>query len=643
MPNQGFYSQRVGGSPRGLSWRQEGWPRGQNSYAEDNEVRDTEWYKARNVEIIGRSSVRLSRRGHSSFAEISGGTSFNGWGVYKNPKTDSNMLIVQHTGRVYKVTTAGVVSEIDNTKTWDTSAKMRGVLLREWFYFGNGVDYMAKTDGDSITEWNLVAEPENLSLSVTSTADDDTSYAYVVTAVTAQGETGISNEEEVFAPKTLDFDAGDYIDLTWDRGTDADILGYNIYKSVNGRTLLLLSYVDQLTSGATMTYRDDGAEQMSLIYEAPEFNTTGGVKGNIFAKYANSLFISGNPEEPDTFFYGGTGANWESFSPTYNGGWVRVGRGDGEKITAMIGFEDFLFVFKESSIWKFYFGSDGSPTLVAVIPQYGTASPDTVWRMEKDVVFFGSDGRIRILGYEPNQLNVIRTSDISNRIQPDIDVLSKTNMEDFFGAFYEQKFILCDGEVAYPYDRRYIAFLGEWTNYGFDRFITWDKGTGQPLLFGAESGSGKLMQLLTDNTWDDDGENIESWIRFKRIDGGTDNLKYFYNTKFKLKLPKGQVQFITYKDGSSLVDDTAISFASGSGIGEYMFDEFMFDEGTAVGDIPDAVNYVNIELEFEAKSYYHQINITSNDNNHAVVQTMSGYFEFEDKDYHDEDEIIIKR
>lgn len=641
MPNAGYYAQRVGGAPKRIPWQQDGWNRGQNSYAEDNEVRDVEWYKARNIEIVGRSTLRLPRRGGNVFATIVGSTTFNGWGIYKNPKTSANSLIVQDSGRVYRVDTAGNVTEIDPSKTWNTTAKMRGVLLREWFYFGNGIDYMAKTDGSTVVRWNLVDAPENLAYSVTSSATDDTLYAYVVTAVTDQGETDISNEVSFYAPKNLDPDAGDYIDFTWDKNAEADVVGYNIYKSVNGRTLLLLTFIEQPAASGSVTYRDDGAEVTSLIFEAPDFNTTGGIKGNIFAKYANTLFVAGNLEEPDTFFYGGTGVNWESFSPTYNGGWIRVGRGDGERVTAMIGFEDFLFVFKENSVWKFFFGGDGSPTLVAVIPQYGTSSPDTVWRMEKDVVFLGSDGRFRVLGYEPNQLNVIRTTDISNRIQPELDALSKANWDNFFGVFFEQKFIVCNGSKAFPYDRRYLGFLGEWTGYDYHRFIVWDKGTGQPKLFGASKSNGEIHQLLVDNTYSDAGDRpIETYVRFKRIDGGNDNLKYFFHTKFKFKYPKGRINLLTYKDGSVLFDNTAIPFDTGSGVDEYMFDEAMFDEGLPITSTEDSVRLIIKELEFESYSYYHQISILADDSNHTLIQSMSGLYETEDIDNWRDEKVI---
>lgn len=626
----GLYQQRMGPSPNARAWKYEGWKRGANAFAEDNEIRDDEFYEGINIEITGRSSIRLPRRGHRDFATVSGATNFNGWGILKNPKTSVNLLLSMWDGHLYKTTTSGSSSEIDGTKTWDSSATTRGVLLRDFFYFGNGVDSMSKTDGTTVTQWTEVTKPTLNSVTLSGTGTD-TLYAYVITAVTDVGETEASDEITAYGPGTLS--TTNKFAVVFARKTDSSVRGYNIYRAKNGGTLLLLGYIDQQSSGGTLTYTDDGTDTNSLIYEAPTFNTTGGIKGNIYAKYANTLFISGNDDEPDTVFYGGTGALWESFSPDANGGWVKPGRGDGERVTAMIGFEDFLFIFKENSIWKFTFGDAGAPSLVAVIPQYGTSSPDTVWRFERDIMYLGSDGRIRILGYEPTQLNVIRTTDISNRIQPRLDVLDKTNINQFFSIVYEQKYIICDGTVALPYDRRYIGFLDKWTNYSFNRFIVWDRGTNQQKLFGATLG-GKIQQLLVDNTYDDNGTNINASLRIKRVDGGEDTiLKYFYFTRTKFKNPKGSITLYTYKDGATLVDTSSVEFSLGGGIDEYMFDEPMFDESISITSVSDAIQILKKDLYFEAYSIYHQINIIGSENNHCIVQSMNGVYEVEDYDY----------
>ena len=138
MQGAGRITQRIGPSPRTKFWKYDGWPRGENSFAEDNEIRDDEFYELVNGEIVGRASIRLPRRGSQVFATTPG-TAFNGWGIYKDPITGANLVIIQISGRVYKITTAGVVTEIDATKTWDTAARMRGILLRGWFYLEIGL------------------------------------------------------------------------------------------------------------------------------------------------------------------------------------------------------------------------------------------------------------------------------------------------------------------------------------------------------------------------------------------------------------------------------------------------------------------------------------------------------------------------
>lgn len=635
---QGYYSQRIAPSPRRKPWKYDGWARGQNSFAEDNEIRDTEFYEGINIELVGKSSVRLPRRGSTLFCTVAGASVFNGCGVLKNPATSYNKILAMFDGRLYSIDTAGTETEIDNAETWDATAKMRGISLHDYFYFGNAVDYLAKTDGLTITRWAALTKTTLVSLVLTGSGSD-TLYAYTVTTVSSTGETDAPTELTVFGPATLD--SSNYPTITWVRDTSSDVRGYNIYKTENDGTLTLLAFIDQQASGTNMSYADKGVETRSLIHEVPTFNTTGGVKGNIFAKYANSLFISGNLTNVDTVFYGGTGINWESFSPSDNGGWVQPGRGDGDKVTSMIGFDDFLIIFKENSVWKFTFGSDGGPTLTAVIPQYGTSSPDTVWRMEKDVVFLGTDGRYRVLGYEPTQLNVIRTTDISNRIQPDLDALDKTVMDDFHAIFFEQKFILCNGSQAYPYDRRYLAFLGKWTNYNYDRFIIWDAGTGKQMLYGVESGTGKIYQILADGTYDDNGTSITASLRVKRVDGGEDTiLKYFYELKVKLKNPRGDLRLYIYKDGSSLVSTRNVTFDIGGGVGEYMWDEPMWDEGISIDTIADALFTLKKYLEFESYSFYPTVEVIGNEFNHCIVQTMSGTYEVEDIDY-ERDETIV--
>ena len=632
----GRYNQFIGPSRKKVPWKYDGWSRGKNNFSEDNEIRPDEYYQGKNIEMTGRSSIRLGRRGHRLFTSVSGVSKHNGSFVYKNPITSTNLLLSMHDGRLRRITTSGTVTEIDATKTWDATAKTRGVLLRGSVYFGNAIDFLSKSDGTTVTRWSSETAASGLALTATGTGPK--SYVYGVTVVTETGETEGTTSSEVFNANALT--ASNKNTFSWNRKTSTQTRGYNVWRSENGGTFVFLNYIENPSSGATVTYVDDGTDQAAVTSEMPTFNTTGGVKGSIYDKYANTLFIAGNLQEPDTVFYGGSGAQFESFSPDANGGWIKPGRGDGESVTAMIGFEDFLFIFKNNSIWKFTFASDGSPSLSSVIPQYGTSSPETVRRMEKDVVYLGSDGRIRILGYEPTQINVIRTTDLSNRVQPDIDLWSTTNLEKFHAEYFEQKYILCNIDQAIPYDRRYIGFHGVWTNFTFNQFLLWDKGTKKQLIFGFEDTSGKIHQVLTDNTWDDNGTVIPVEFTPRRIDGGDDTiLKWYDFARIKLKEPRGALSIDTYRDGNALPTTIPINFSTGGGIDSFMFDDFMFDEASGIETNSAALQVIKLEEYFEAYSLLHTITINANEENHAILQTMNGVLEIEDFDY-DRDENI---
>jgi hypothetical protein len=161
------------------------------------------------------------------------------------------------------------------------------------------------------------------------------------------------------------------------------------------------------------------------------------------------------------------------------------------------------------------------------------------------------------------------------------------------------------------------------------------------MLFAIENGTGRIMHVLVDDTYDDDGVVIPASLRVKRIDGGEDTvLKYFFHSRIKLKYPRGTIKLITYRDGASLVDETSMSFDIGSGVGQFMFDEPMFDEGKTITNIVDAIQTIKKLLEFEAYSVYHQLEVQGNQYNHCIVQTMSGMFEVEDIDS-ERDEIVI--
>ena len=635
------YAQRAGTKPSIKRFKFPSFAKGANNFADDNEIRNDEFYQGQNIELVGIGGVRLPRRGTEELTEISGLNGYDGVAVYKNQSSGTNVLILWGGGKTYKWTGSGTPTDISGSYSWTSGNKMRGAIVRENLYFGNGVEYLSKYDDSSVSQWTYVSKVTGLSATAQGTTGS-TQYEYTVTAVTDSGETEkCTNVTITNGNETLD--SSNYNRLTWDRKTDSSVTGYNVYgRTSDGNGPMLLTFVDQPSSGSTVTYDDKGTETPSTIFFPPTFNTTGGVKASLLTDYKDSIIASGVSGQPDILFYSGVQENWETFSPAYGGGWIRIRAGDGDKVTALINYEDYVIVFKGWSIHKFDFGgTGGAPRVSSLLFDYGTQSPDTVMRVQNDIFFFGSDKKIRVLGYEPNILNMIRTTDISNRISDRLDAIDFSTPENIHAVFFEDKYILCDGSYAYPYDRRYLAFLDVWTNFNYSRLVVWDGIGNERRLYGLSNSDGKIYRVLKDNTYDDNGSAINAYIRTRNEDGGEFwRIKTWLWCEFRFKHVQGEVNIKSVKDGTMEIDTASVSSASPAGIGYSMVGEFMV--GSGGGSTPEASSRdapKRKEYFIEARTMYWEISVNSL-SSRATLQSIEGAYEIEDVDYVDSSRII---
>lgn len=638
---QGYYAQRVGPSPKVGIVKYNGWSKGVNVFAEHNEIRDDEFYEGVNVMLVGKGSVQLPRYGSENLVTKYGASKYNGGGIFKDPVNNVQTPILMFDGRLYKYS-GGSLVEIDSSKTWDANAKIGGVMYRNQFYFGNGIDPLSKTDLNTVTKFTELSDPNNISVTLTGSGSDYI-YRYAVTVVTNYGETAYYSSGDNWGPATLD--ASNKFTISTTRRTEPEVIGYNFYRSINGSTLMFLKFVPQPTTGDP-TLVDDGTYVESNLYEAPAWNTTGGVEGKYFATFKDTLFVAGVDNYPDILFYTGTGENYESFSPDHNGGWVRIGEGDGTRITSIKGFDVYLLVIKEDSVYRFDFASNGGPSVITADAQYGSAYPHTVSKFEKDLIMVGSDNRIRTLGYEPRLLNVIRTNDISNRIQPVLDSeFNFSNPEDVIGVYYKQKYILCDGNIAVVYDRQYVGFHGtKWTNYDYAGFLVWKTG-GREYLLGVKN-NGEVNKLLVEGVYTDNGQNIVASFRPKTIDGGEDSMpKFFRELKLKLRSVHGSFTLEIWKDGITKSYTNTISVGGNAGISSFMWGEPKFGEikpassGSGINVIGVAI-IITKEIYDEAYYIYPRLTVNGNNDNNFIIQTITGTYDYEDYTYYKNENVL---
>lgn len=635
----GYYNQRIGNLPKSGSFSYLGWGKGQNSFSEHNEIRDDEIAKGRNIMLVGKGSVQMPMNGTTLLASKSGATKCNGAFVFKSGGQEVPLFFFD--GRLYKYQ-SGSLTEIDNTKTWNPTLKMGGCTFHGWFYFCNGQDDFSKTDLTSVVKMSAISDPTTINVSYTGTGNDAV-YQYAVTVVTAYGETSYALSDQHLGSSTLG--STEKFSISTPRNSDSSVIGYNFYRSKNGSALYFMTFVPQPTSGDP-SISDEGQYEISLSYIAPDYNTTGGVKGKLFTTFKDTLFVSGVPELPDYVFWTGTGVNYESFSPDTNGGWARIGEGDGYKVSQIKSFDIYLLAVKENSIYKFDFTTSGAPSVTLVEPIYGSPYTYSVQKFEKDLIMLGNDNRIRTIGYEPNLLNVIRTTDISNRVQPVIDnEFNTSNPDNIIGVYYKQKYILCDGNIAIAYDRQYTGYHGEaWENWDYSWFLIWNTG-GQDILLGVKD-NGQINKLLVSGVYTNNGQPIVATFRPKTIDGSADGLLKFYKfIKIKFKNFYGSVNLSTWYDGITAPDTITLSRVGKSGISSFMWGEPMWGQVKTLQSQSEfetlgATTLLTKELYLEAHYLMVELQVNGNQDNNLIVQSMLGSFDYEDVDYVDRENVI---
>lgn len=637
----GYSSQRIGTAPKSGVFSYSSFDKGVNVFSEHNEIRDDEFYEGINIMIIGKGSIQMPRFGSENLITKYGATKFNGGGILPKKDTQNQLLILMFDGRLYRYDGSNLV-EIDNTKTFSNNLKIYGAVHRDQFYFCNGVDPLSKTDGYTIVKFNQVDNPTLITVTKTGTKNEAI-YTYGVTIVTNHGETAVLEADPVWNANTLDVNNKNTI--TTPRRNESDIVGYNFYRGKNGGTLTFIQFVPQPQSGTDIVLEDTGFQE-SLVYEAPFINTTAGVRGTIFATFKDTLFVAGVSGAEDIVFYTGTGEGYESFSSELNGGWVRVGASDGTKITGMIGFDTYLLIIKEKSIYRFDFAQSGAPVITPAIEGYGSSYSNSIKKFENDVIFVGSDNKIRTTGYEPRLLNVIRTTDISNRIQPVLDTeFDFSNPEKIIGIYYDQKYIVCDGNIAVCYDRRYLGFHGnKWTNFNYSGFFVYRDNNKKEWLLGVKD-NGEINKLLVNEVYSDNKAIIKCSFRPKTIDGSEDKIpKFFRFYKLKIKNTIGSFKLQTWIDGVTIEDERTVYFGGLTGLSNFMWGESMWGD-TPEGEVSSqnfigSLIIITKEIYKEAYFIYPRIELNGSDENRLVLQSISGVFDYEDIYYYKDEKVI---
>lgn len=505
--------------------------RGLNLLLKPTELRTDELAVADNVMLIGKG-VPSGRWGTGKYFTVSGATgSIRGIGTY----------IQDSTNEIFALTDAGYIekkNDLGSTRivgqSWPSGTIMRTEQLGGATYIVSEDVAFTEYEGTNFTTFATVSAPTIVGASNYSGVSGTNRISYKLVANAYNGGHTNPSTNYVLANVPDDLTLSQY-HLTWTGPSALSLAGYEIYRGREGDETFLAAVSPEQT-----TYVDTG-EDLGSTLGPPLTNTTGGVKSKFVTRYQNRLVVV-DKDEPNKIKISGLYPDHTSFALMDGGGSCEIDPDSGDQITGIEvqPIADRLIVYKERSSYlvELDFVSIGpfyllNPSYTPISTAVGCSNQDTIAVVENDIFYFGRDG-IYVTGYEPNYLNIIRTNEVSARVRPYFEKLSKADYEQACAFYVDNKYILSFPRLRemLVYDRERGAFAGIWKlPYGISHVQKYTDGSGTERWILGSSETNTVYEFDTGLN-NDDGTAIVKRIRTNKDDVGDWTqlaiLKFFY-------------------------------------------------------------------------------------------------------------------
>lgn len=541
--------------------------KGLNKLVSNTQIQSNELSEAVDVQLIEDGKVQCPRTGQAYYGSTSGSRVQGISGFYLSNGTTK---LVRSSGTHLQVYNTGT-GNFDNISgaTYTTSLNTEMITAYDKLYVCNGTDALTYYDGSTITTFTAVSTPGAPTATRTAGSAGSFTFSYKITAVTAAGETAPSSAgTNTLTQGTLD--STHYFTVTWSAVTNAT--GYNVYGRKDG----LWHFIASVEGNASNTYVDQGSVSDATVLASslpPEGDTTGGPKGKYISLYKDTLFISGDPNNPSRLYYSGGGDKINDFNISNGGGFIDIAKNDGTVITGTKVFKNTLLVFKQDSIYQFSFDTSGLPNVVQVNPAIGCIAPRSIIQVENDIYFASRRGIFTVgneIGYA---FDVLRTNELSAKVRSlyqGVDTNYRSNIAAVYATVNSVNIVVFSytptgsttNSRALVFDRDRMAWY-EWRNISANcwvQFIDTDKST--KVLYGDDA-SGYVKRILSGS--DDFGSAIHGYFKTgAQSFGGLNFYKTLRDWDIILRTPTGTPTVSIIVDGVTTALTIPISTISPS-------------------------------------------------------------------------------
>jgi hypothetical protein len=580
------------------------WRKGYNSLLRPTELKPEEYVTGDNIMLKG-SGVPTGRWGSQKFWLANEGAGVRGFGLYATGGSLSELLAVSG-GMVTKANSASYT--IITGQSYPTGSTVRMEQLGGNTYLVSKDKPFSYYNGTNLSVFATISAPTGAYATNFSGATGPNIQSYKIVATSNSG--GSTNPSTNYVISNLPYDLmTTQIHVFWTGvSTAASVLtGYEIYRGTPGDETFLANV------GPSLIKYIDGGDPASQTTGVPKANTTGGVNSDIIAKVNDRLAVV-DKSDPTKLLISGRFPFQDRFSWADGGGYIYIDPDSGEGITAVESQagSDKLIVWKNSSVWSVSIATTTIGNYVVLDPSYqpistlvGACNPDTPQVVENDVFYFGRKG-IYVVGYEPNFLNLIRTNEISARIRPYLEGLSKSDYDHVCSMYVDNKYILSfpDRKEIIVYDRERGAFLGIWKlPFGINRMQKYVDSTGtERWVLGRDDTSQVLTFETSLNT--DDGTAIQKIFKSKKGDlGQWSLLKMIKLIYMMFRNVTGQMTVnILLEDRNGVtstvktftVDGAAVSGSSGWGTDQWGTTQYGDSAGTVVVSLDEIPRWTQL-------------------------------------------------
>lgn len=462
--------------------------RGLNLLLQDRELQKEESRKLDNL-ILKGAGILTQRPGTANYF-LAGSGKVRGLFPYYDKAGTNSILALTDEGYLVKKNNSSYT--IIPGASFPSGTDVSAAQIYNKLFISSKTVNLRRYDGTTLTPYIGISTPTSLTATKSSGATGAFTWYWRVSAESDVGETLASNAVSV-SGLPEDLTTIEYVRLSW--ATVAGAKGYVIY----GREAGNESFLSRVPATST-EWIDDGNNVPSLSAYPPEADFTAGPKGKIIIAFREKLVVGNLDGNPSRIMGSGGGPNVDKFHWSKGGFYVDINKDDGQEVEGLIEFENRIIVWKTRSIYQVTLGYNSSlgivePTVQKINNAVGCVSWKTVVPVENDVFFMGrrAGGGISLnsLGYEPNFTTVLRTSEVSPRIRPEMEKVNMSRVDEMWALYWKNIYWLfypvgTNSMRCIGYDRERLAFLGpfDFPNAPAYGTIFYDTDKSEHVLYG---------------------------------------------------------------------------------------------------------------------------------------------------------------